>query len=153
MLIWVTSSSDWIRIPGACGLVLRGTFCQTKNSVPFSILQTMANASFSLLELLHSANERFLDRYMIGWPSWDTTAAMARSLASIVKATSFLESKNFVTGLLVKAFFCFCVNVNSTFFTHFNKWFNNIVLNICLSVVAFLSLTFITSGQPEKEPT
>ena len=29
----------------------------------------------------------------------------------------------------------------------------NIVLNICLSVVAFLSLTFITSGQPEKEPT
>ena len=29
----------------------------------------------------------------------------------------------------------------------------NIVLNICLRVVAFLSLTFITSGQPKKEFT
>ena len=29
----------------------------------------------------------------------------------------------------------------------------NIVLNICLTVVAFLSLTFITSGQLEKEST
>ena len=29
----------------------------------------------------------------------------------------------------------------------------NIVLNICLTVVAFLSLTFITSNQPEKEST
>ena len=29
----------------------------------------------------------------------------------------------------------------------------NIVLNICLSVAAFLSLTFIISGQPEKEST
>ena len=29
----------------------------------------------------------------------------------------------------------------------------NIVLYICLTVVAFLSLTFITSGQPEKEST
>ena len=29
----------------------------------------------------------------------------------------------------------------------------NIVLNICLAEVAFLSLTFITSGQPEKEST
>ena len=28
-----------------------------------------------------------------------------------------------------------------------------IVLNICLTVVAFLSLIFITSGQPEKETT
>ena len=29
----------------------------------------------------------------------------------------------------------------------------NIVLNICLTVVAFLSLTFISSSQPEKEST
>ena len=29
----------------------------------------------------------------------------------------------------------------------------NIVLNICLTVVPLLSLTFITSGEPEKEST
>ena len=29
----------------------------------------------------------------------------------------------------------------------------NIILHICLTVVAFLSLTFITSSQPEKEST
>ena len=32
-------------------------------------------------------------------------------------------------------------------------FFANVVLNICLAVVAFLSLTFITSGLPKKEST
>ena len=62
---------------------------------------------------------------MIGSSSCDTTAAMARSLASVVKVTSFLGSKIFITGLLVNAFFnaskalfSFCVHINFKFFIH-----------------------------------
>ena len=75
-------------------------FLPNKIFCPLSILQTMANAPFSMLEQLHSSEESFLDRYMIGWPSWDTTAAMVRSLASVVKVTSILGSKIFITSLL-----------------------------------------------------